>query len=557
MDDQNTENFNEEELIIYNYLNEEDKNEKSKTQSDLQDKILELKKMKDLIPKIEEKDQKMADDLIKQYFEEKEKEKEKEKKGKNDSEPKDKKNIIYTIDNLLNEKEIIEKRINDKKEAIEILKEINNLIKDNNFDQNIMQKINSNSFLCRNQELKTFLYQINKNLEEKEDLTEEQKIICSFRNLIKNSFEEAKNKNTEKITILDLFSELKFENIDIQKIINENEGNSDGDNSCKDEKISEFQSVINATPSFIIFIKEFHKYYPYSSNNIKDKKNSYIFYKVINLLISRYEYYYSTLDTKDSRNNRNCLILLHNNLELFTYLINYYILFYEKNDNADINLDKINKSLINIVIKIKNISTSMFSQVMADFNDVLIQHLEEIETFENIREARLFDKSFRIVKESVEMIFNFFDKLRNKAIHREIIFYFNTVLSIYFDSLNQKILKVTCYDLEDIQGLLNISQEILKYMNKYFEQISSVNMDLSIKFMDILEQNVEYLKFQEILFILNSNLKQINNYLMNANYNIYITRDQLLRLLDSTFNASEALSEIKKVINEKIKAKAK
>jgi hypothetical protein len=191
-----------------------------------------------------------------------------------------------------------------------------------------MQKINSNSFLCRNQELKTYLYQINKNLEEKEDLTEEQKIICSFRNLIKSSFEEAKNKNTEEITILSLFSDLKFENIDIQKIINENEGNSDGDNSCKDEKISEFQNIINATPSFIIFIKELHRYYPYDSKNIKDKKNSYIFYKVINLLISRYEYYYSTLDTKDNKNNRNSLILLHNNLELFTYVVNYYILFY-------------------------------------------------------------------------------------------------------------------------------------------------------------------------------------------------------------------------------------
>ena len=554
MEDQNTENFNEEELIIYNYLNEEDKEEKTRTVSDLKDKILELEKMKDLIPKIEEKDQKMADDLIKQYFEEKEKDK--EKKSKND-ESKDKKNIIYTIDNLLNEKEIIEKRINDKKEAIEILKEINNLIQHNNFDQNIMQKINSNSFLCRNQELKTYLYQINKNLEEKEDLTEEQKIICSFRNLIKSSFEEAKNKNTEEITILSLFSDLKFENIDIQKIINENEGNSDGDNSCKDEKISEFQSIINATPSFIIFIKELHRYYPYDIKNIKDKKNSYIFYKVINLLISRYEYYYSTLDTKDNKNNRNSLILLHNNLELFTYVVNYYILFYDNSNNDDINLDKINKSLINIVIKIKNISTSMFSQVMADFNDALIQQIEGIETFENIRETKLFDMSFKIVKESVEMIFKFFDKLRNIAIHREIIFYFNTVLSIYFDSLNQKILKATCYDLEDIQGLLNISQEILKYMNKYFEEISSQNMDLSIKFMDILEQNVDYLKFQEILFILNSNLKQINNYLMNANYSIYITRDQLLRLLDSTFNTSEALNEIKKLIIEKIKAKAK
>lgn len=556
MEDQNTENFNEEDLIIYNYLNEEDKSERSRAVSDLKDKILELEKMKDLIPKIEEKDQKMADDLIKQYFEEKEKDK--EKKSKND-EAKDKKNIIYTIDNLLNEKEIIEKRINDKKEAIEILKEINNLIQDNNFDQNIMQKINSNSFLCRNQELKTYLYQINKNLEEKEDLTEEQKIICSFRNLIKTSFEEAKNKTTEEITILGLFADLKFENIDIQKIINESEGNSDEDNSCKDEKISEFQSIINATPSFIIFIKELHKYSPYSSQNIKDKKNSYIFYKVINLLISRYEYYYSTLDTKDNKNNRNSLILLHNNLELFTYMINYYILFYDNSNSNDgeVNLDKINKSLINIVIKIKNISTSMFSQVMADFNDVLIQQMEGIETFENIRETKKFDMSFNIVKESVEMIFKFFDKLRKIAIHREIIFYFNTVLSIYFNSLNQKVLKVSCYDLDDIKGLLNISQEILKYMNKYFEQISSQNMDLSIKFMNILEQNVDYLKFQEILFILNSNLKQINNYLMNANYSIYITRDQLLRLLDSTFNASEALTEIKKLINEKVKPKAK
>ena len=75
MEDQNTEYFNEEELIIYNYLNEEDKSERSRAVSDLKDKILELEKMKDLIPKIEEKDQKMADDLIKQYFEEKEKDK--------------------------------------------------------------------------------------------------------------------------------------------------------------------------------------------------------------------------------------------------------------------------------------------------------------------------------------------------------------------------------------------------------------------------------------------------------------------------------------------------
>ena len=541
------ENFNEEELIIYKYLiGENNQNIKS----DLEKKISELKILNESIPKIDENDQNLANNLINQYFKEKEnKNKNKDLEDKNEN-----KNIIYTLDNLLNEKELIEKRIKDKKESIELLKEINKSIFSKKINPNIIKKINSNNYLCRNQELKNYITQLTKNkkFEEKEDLTEEQKIICSFRNIIKNSYQEANNNITEEKTILKLFQELNFENIDIQGIINENEG-SDNTNSniCKDEKIMEFFSEISITPSFDIFIKELHKYNPFNHN---EKNNTYIFYKIINLLINRYESYYSNIE--GNNNKKPILILLHNNLEFFTYLINYYLIFYNNNEIKNNELAKtINNSLINIVIKIKNISISIFSQVMADFNKDLIEEIEQIETFENVYKENLFDFCLKKVQKTVKMIFSFFDELRITAIHREVIYYFNNILTIYFNSLNEKILKVRNYDLKDIQALLNLSQEIFKIMKKNIEKISSQNMDLSVKFMNILEQNLGYLKFQEILFVLNSNLKQIKNYLINANYSIYIRKDDLIGLLDSTFDPSEKLTELKKLINENIKEK--
>ena len=541
----NIKNFSEEELIIYKYLTEKDK---PKIKLDLKDKISEIKKLKDLIPKAEENEQKITENLIKEYFEEKE-----NKNVINDKKEKKINNIIYSVDSLLNDKEIIEKKIKDKKEAIELLNEINNLIKEKIINPNLIQKINANNCLCRNQELKNYLSKIFidiNNFQEKEDLTEEQKIIVSFRNLIKNSFQEAKDSICSKITILNFFQDLEFKNIDLEKIINENEGINDK-NSCKDEKIMEFTSSINITPSFDIFLKELHKYNPYNSI-IRNNQN--IFYKTISLLISIYKYFYSNIDSNND--TISIKILIHNNLEFFTYLLNYYILFYNNcNNSDDKNIESINKSLINIVIKIKNISMSMVSQVMADFNSKLIEQIEEIGTFEKVRKEEFYDFSLKKVQKSIKMIFNFLDELINTAIHREIIFYFNNILTIYFNSLNQKILSVSSYDIKDIQALLNISQEILKIMKKNFEKISGKNMDLGVKFLNILEQNLDYLRFQEILFILNSNLKQIKNYLISQNCLISITKEQFKDLLTSTFVDSEKLREMIKYINENVKEK--
>ena len=78
-------------------------------------------------------------------------------------------------------------------------------------------------------------------------------------------------------------------------------------------------------------------------------------------------------------------------------------------------------------------------------------------------------------------------------------------------------------------------------------------MDLGVKFMNNLEQNIEYLKFQEILFILNSNLKQIKNYLISKNNTIYIRKHQFVELLESIFNKSEKLEELINIINTIVK----
>ena len=73
--------------------------------------------------------------------------------------------------------------------------------------------------------------------------------------------------------------------------------------------------------------------------------------------------------------------------------------------------------------------------------------------------------------------------------------------------------------------------------------------------MNNLEQNMEYLKFQELIFILNSNLKQIKNYLISRNNIIYIRKHQFVKLLKSTFNESEKLSELINIINTIVKEK--
>ena len=531
-DDPGIKTLNKEELIIYKYLSEENNPE---IKSDIISEIDRLKQIEESAPKIDENKEKQLNEEIQNYF-----------KDKNIS---NQENILYTIDDLHKEKIDLENNIKSKQEAKELLKQLKSLkeTKNNeNINSDLITKIKSNDILSKNHSLMKYLSKLKITESKKENLTEEQKILGSFRNLIKTSYIEAKNKEIMQTNIMNLFKELNLENFDISKMIKENDPNKE------DEKIIDFLNVINITSTFNVFLKELHKYNPYD-NNLNDNKSK-LFFKIIFLLYSIYEY--CTLNIEDCNDTVFSLILNHNNLEFVTYLLNYYILFYsEQKSFKKEDIENTNKSILNAIIKIKNLSISMFSQAMADFNRKLMEEMEGIDSFDDIGKENKFNLCMKKIQNSIKMVFEFFEQLRITALHREVIFHFSNVLTIYFDSLNRKILLVDSYGLNDINGLLNLSQEILKNMKSNFENISNRDMDLSVKFMNSLEQNMEYLKFQELLFILNSNLKQIKNYLISKNNTIYIRKKDFIKILNSTFNTSEKLEELINIINTIVKEK--
>ena len=523
--------LNDEELLLYKYFKEENK---SKIKSNISNEISRLQQIEESSPKIDENKEKLLNEEIQNYF---------LAKNKNAKVS----NIIYTIDDLNNEKIIIEKNIKEKKEAKELLNQLKIFTESNNDINNIspdlIQKIKTNNILSKNQAIKKNIskLKLNKNIEQ-EKLTEEQKLLCSFRNLIKLSYQEAKNNDIMQTTILNLFKELNLDNVDISKLNKENEED--------DDKIIDFSCIINITQTFNVLMKELNKYNPY--DNINDENKSKLFFKIIFLLLSRYESY----SINNDNNDNFFLILVHNNLECLNYLINYYILFYgEQKEIKKEDIEKINNSLINAVIKIKNISVFIFSQVVSKLNVKLADDMGKMKSFDNIGKDTILNDCISKINQSIKEIFEFFEKLSSKALYREVIYHFNSILTIFFDSLNQKILSENSYSLEDINGLLNVSQEIIKNMKANFEKISSKDMYLGVKFMNNLEQNMEYLKFQELIFILNSNLKQIKNYLISKNNIIYIRKSQFIKLLDSTFNESDKLTELKDIINTVVKEK--
>ena len=530
-EDPEMKSLNNEELLLYKYLKEENK---SQIKSNINNEISRLKQIEESSPKIDESKEKLLNEEIQKYF------LAKNKKAKIS-------NILYTIDDLNNEKTTIEKNIKEKKEAKELLNQLKISIEsdNDNISPDLIKKIKTNNILSKNQAIKKYISKLKANKAiEQENLTEEQKFLCSFRNLIKLSFQESKNNDSMQSSIINLFKEMNLENIDISKLIKENEDN------VEDDKIKDFSSIISITPTFNILIKELCKYNPY--DNINDENKSKLFYKIIFLILSRYDSYSKSANSS----NNFYLILAHNNLEYLIYLLNYYLLFYgEQKEIKKEVIDCINNSLINIVIKIKNMSVSIFSMVVADLNVNLAEEMGKIQPFDNIGKDQILNDCITKINKSIQTIFTFFEKLRLSALHREVIFHFNNILSIFFDYLNKKILNENSYNLDDINGLLNVSQEILKNMKSNFEKISSKDMNLGVKFMNNLEQNMEYLKFQEIIFILNSNLKQIKNYLISKNNTIYIRKQQFVKLLESTFNESEKLSELINIINTIVKEK--
>ena len=105
-EDNEIKTFKKNELLLYKYFKYENKD---KIKSDLNYEISHLKKIEDSSPKINENKEKQLNDEIQDFF--------KNKNSKNNK-------TLYTIDDLQDEKIILEKDIKEKKEAKELLKNL-------------------------------------------------------------------------------------------------------------------------------------------------------------------------------------------------------------------------------------------------------------------------------------------------------------------------------------------------------------------------------------------------------------------------------------------------
>ena len=497
--------------LLKNYY-ESKENEKSKIKQTIEERIFKIKEKQDKFPKDKlDKIEKLSDIYFKNYQIEKPKKK-------------------YPINFLLQKSKNLKESIKSKEESKVNLSELENNIKSKKYNEVLMNKLKKDSNISKNKNLLIILRGYSKQKafefeEAKKDISEEDKILILFRNIIKNSHQEIFDLSTVEITPLNLFKEFGY-----IKEINFN---------FKNPKINEFNSIIIITSSFKVFLEQIEKYI---ENSID------IFQKVVSLLYTMYNSYYKIkeFDSKDFIN----LILIQNNIDLFCMLINYHILFLT-------NKEENKKILFNIFLYLKNFSSEIINQIMSNFISDLTMKMSEIETLVNLSYEQNFKTCQKMLKESQELIFKFFNSLHDFITEKSLIFNLNYVLSLYFDLINRKIILVKDFTIPDIKNILNIGQEIVPELKKKLEIIANDNLDFSVQLINILEQNIKYKKFEEILFVLNAQLKDIKNFLINSNFQIHIDPNELIELILSIYSNSDNRDELITFIRKNFEEKKK
>ena len=390
---------------------------------------------------------------------------------------------------IINSNELINKK-NNLKISLNILNNLKQNIKNNKIISNeIINKLNNDKNLNKNFNENFLLKKINlynnNNKIKKENefiLSENEKKLILFRNLIKFSYEEAKNYSTLLINSYELFKELNY---------------------IQNEIKSDFDEYF-ISPSFKIFIIEFEK----ETNKLK----------IFSLLLNMYNIYLENEDDK-------ILLILHNNIEIFLDFINFNIFFKDQ------------KNLLNIFIYFKNFSQKILNKILSNEINKLTDLMTKHENFERLSYEKNFEKSNKMIKNSMNFFEQFFINFYKISNKKEFIFNLNYLLNLYFDLINRKILIVKDFNINDIKRILNLSQEIPVQLKKIFNDYCSLENNLKIN--NLLEKNFKYKKFEEILFVLNANLKDIKNYVINNNFVIQIDKIELTELIISIFEKSE------------------
>ena len=349
------------------------------------------------------------------------------------------------------------------------------------------------------------------------EISNEKKTLILFRNVIKFSYEETLTSTTVELSPIQLFKELNLDS-DVSQI--------------KYDKVEELEVEFLITTSFKIFISEFQKLIQEDSPQIG---------QILSLLINLYKHYFSKIETDSAQ--FPSMLLMHNNLELLKCLISHHILF-----NKELSSKHKFQS---IFLYIKNFSYEILNQQITNLIEELTIAVEQIRTFEKISIESNLKKVQQMVNDTLDLMTKFFSLFKEFAIPSELVFNMNYVLSLYFDVLNRKILAVKDFSINDIQYILNIFQEIVPRIKKEIFVMCG-DGDLNLKLMSIFEKNQKYKKFEEVLFVLNSNLREIKNFIINHNFNIHIDKNELIEMISSIFEKTDKRDELIDFIERKL-----
>lgn len=400
----------------------------------------------------------------------------------------------------------------------------------------------------------------------------------NLKNLIKSSNYEAAENLTKSISQIQLLNDIFNLNLFKDEQNNNNNQNSENELAEKYSKIFDelnLNTVICVTNSCEILLKSFidllkktvseltqnfnfneNLNQEEQTNSISAKNTSIIpitkakLEKLFTLFYNLYNLYYSE---KENEKDFAEILVLHNNIKAFTFLNNFYLKLdllprlQQKNQTFPSEIKKIINLIEFYNKKFNNFAEAIMSKIFSNFLQNLSEEFSTVENFEELRYDRKYKKADKMFKNCNEYIIKFFDYFKLFANEKDFFFNLNYSLCLFFDVLNKKILSIKDFSVDDLVAtskfLKTNSTDLKKGLENIIDQ--NENTQFKLKYSKILDINQKYKKFEEIIFVLNSGLKDIRSLVVNSNKRLNIDPNELVGLIEAIFEQSDFRDEVK------------
>ncbi len=405
--------------------------------------------------------------------------------------------------------------------------------------------------------------------------------------MIKSSFYEANENITLNISQIKLLSDI----FDLDLIDQENKESDENfidDYSEKYNKIFDelnLNTTICISHSFVNFLRSFMDFLKKISvdlniNYLRESRENLNRSYTLSIIKSKIEkgfsflynlydlYYNEKVNEKDFAE----ILILHNNIKAFIFAVNFYLKIdfipkIYKNMNDGDNEKDINELILSdeannlieyihfYIYKFKDFSELIIGKIFSDFFQNLSEEFSTVENFDELRYDRKCKKAEKMFKNCNEYIIKFFDYFKLFANENDFFFNLNYCLCMFFDVLNKKIISIKEFSVDDLVALSNFLKTNSTELKNGLENIidKNLNTQFKLKYSKILDINQKYKKFEEIIFILNSSLKDIKNLVVNSNKKLNIDQNELIALIDAIFEESDIKEEVKNTVCQYMK----